>query len=165
MIDHQKFKFRKTWLLLIATAIGADIDIAIANSTPIACQPYVHGKLRKPLPTFFCMKKEDASAFIELLKDQRLKRISQKDAALHLAEYQSTKECFFVTTQHTSIRTVHQEKEPGSICNSLGLGSTKWPSLLEARLSGDQSTIWVLTNAMVPPVAKPDVNLNYGAGN
>ena len=64
------------------------------------------------------------------------------------------KEGFFVVTQHTSIRTLHKGREPGTICSSVGLGSTKWPSLLEARLSGDQSTIWVLTNAIVPPVGK-----------
>ena len=157
IIDRQKFKHTKIWIFLIAataSAVGMDIEIAIAKSTPIACQPYVHGKLRKSLPTFFCLRKEDATAFIELLEDQRLKRISEENAKVRMAEFQSTKECFFVATQHTSIRTLHQGQEPAKICSSFGLGSTKWPSLLEARLSGDQSTIWVLTNAIVPPVEK-----------
>ena len=157
IVDLKKFRLTKIGLFIVVaatSAAGTDFEIAIAKSTPISCQPYVHGKLRKSVPTFFCLKKEDAKAFIKLLEDQRLKRISEKDATVRSAEFQSTKECFFVVTQHTSIRTLHKGREPGTICSSVGLGSTKWPSLLEARLSGDQSTIWVLTNAIVPPVGK-----------
>ena len=151
------FKFTKVGLFLAVVAaamVGARIEIAIAESTPIACQPYVHGKLRETLPTFFCLKREDANAFIELMEARRLEKISQKEARIRMAEFQSTKECFFFATQHTSIRTVHQGQEAGKICDSFGMGSTKWPSLIEAELAGDQSTIWVLTNAIVPPVGQ-----------
>ena len=105
------FKFTKVGLFLAAVAaamVGARIEIAIAESTPIACQPYVHGKLREMLPTFFCLKREDANAFIELMEARRLEKISQKKARIRMAEFQSTKECFFVATQHTSPQEQHQ---------------------------------------------------------
>ncbi|MDP7391666.1 MAG: hypothetical protein QGH07_07465 [Alphaproteobacteria bacterium] len=149
------FKFTKAGLFFAADSVamvGLSIEIAIAASTPIACQPYVNGKLRETLSTFFCLKREDANALIELMEAPRLEKISQKEARIRMAEFQSTKECFFVATQHTSIRTVHQGQEAGKIYDSFGMDSTKWPSLIEAELAGDQSTIWVLTNAIVPPV-------------
>ena len=149
------FKCIKVGLFLAAVSVamvGPSIEIAIAASTPLACQPYVNGKLRETLPTFFCLKREDANALIELMEARRLEKISQQEARIRMAVFQSTTECFFVATQHTSIRTVHQGQETGKICDSFGMGSTKWPSLIEAELVGDQSTIWVLTNAIVPPV-------------
>ena len=148
-------KFTKDGLFLAAVAaamVGASIEIAIAESTEIDCQPNVYGKLRETPPTFFCLKRKYANAFIELIEARRLEKISQKEALIRMAEFQLTTECFFVATQRTSIRTVHQGQEAGKICDSFGMGSTKWPSLIEAELAGDQSTIWVLTNAIVPPV-------------
>lgn len=148
-------KFTKDGLFLAAVAAamdGASIEIAIAESTEIDCQPNVYGKLRETLPTFFCLKRKYANAFIELMEARRLEKISQKEARIRMAEFQSTTECVFVATQHTSIRTFHQGQEAGKIGDSFGIGSTKWPSLIEAELTGDQSTIWVLTNAIVPPV-------------
>ena len=138
------FKFTKVGLFLAAVSVamvGPSIEIAIAASTPIACQPYLNNKLRETLPTFFCLKREDANALIELTEARRLEKILQKEARIRMAVFQSTTECFFVATQHTSIRTVDQGQEAGKICDPFGMGSAKWPSLIEAKLAGDQSTI------------------------
>jgi len=154
---HWRIKIPFMHAAIVSAFVGSyafDLPSAFGQSTPIACQPYVHGELRETLPTFFCLKKEDANAFVQLLEDRRLKRISDKQAKARMSTFQATKECYFVATQHTSVRTVHQGQEPGKICDSFGLGSTKWPSLVEAQLAGDRSTIWVLTNAIVPPVEK-----------
>ena len=159
------FKFTKVGLFLAADSVamvGPSIEIAIAASTPLACQPYVSGKLRETLPTFFCLKREDANALIELMEARRLEKIFQKEARIRMAEFQSTMECFFVATQHTSIKTVHQGQETVKICDSFGMGSTKWPSLIEAELAGNQSTIWFLTNTIAPPIEQWDEQSHYG---
>ena len=85
------FKFTKVGLFLAAVSVamvGPSIEIAIAASTPIACQPYVNGKLRETLPTFFCLKREDANALIELMEAHRLEKLSQKEAQIRMAEFQ-----------------------------------------------------------------------------
>ena len=158
------FKFIKVGLFLAAVSVamvGPSIEIAIAASTPLACQPYVKGKLRETLPTFFCLKREDANALIELMKALRLEKIFQKEARIRMAAFQSTNECFFVATQHTSIKTFHQGQEAVKICDSFGMGSTKWPSLIEAELAGNQTTIWVLTNTIAPPIEQWDEQSRY----
>ena len=159
------FKFIKVGLFLAAVSVamvGPSIEIAIAASTPLACQPYENGKLRETLPTFFCLKREDANALIELMDARRLEKIFQKESRIRMVEFQSTKECFFVATQHTSIRTVHQWQEAVKICDSFGMGSTKWPSVIEAELAGNQSTIWVLTNAIAPLIEHWAEQSRYG---
>ena len=78
------FKFIKVGLFLAAVSVamvGPSIEIAIAASTPLACQPYEKGKLRETLPTFFCLKREDANALIELMDARRLEKIFQKRIA------------------------------------------------------------------------------------
>ena len=76
------FKFIKVGLFLAAVSVamvGPSIEIAIAASTPLACQPYENGKLRETLPTFFCLKREDANALIELMDARRFEKIFQKE--------------------------------------------------------------------------------------
>lgn len=159
------FKFTKVGLFLAAVSVamvGRSIEIATAASIPLASQPYVNGRLRETLPTFFCLKREDANALIELMEARRLEKTFQKEARIRMTEFQSTKECFFVATQHMSIRTVHQGQEAVKICDSFGMGSTKWPNLIEAELAGNQSTIWVLVNAIAPPIEQWDEQSRYG---
>ena len=75
------FKFTKVGFFLAAVPVamvGPSIEIAIAASTPLAYQPYVKGKLRETLPTFFCLKREDANALIELMEARRLEKSFKK---------------------------------------------------------------------------------------
>ncbi|MGB0553442.1 MAG: hypothetical protein ACPGQV_12880 [Alphaproteobacteria bacterium] len=125
---------------------------ASAQYDALTCAPYVHGEAKLKVPTFFCAKREDAEAYIDVMERRRLKKITRKEGGRLLAEFQQTRECFHIATSHTSRRTLHQGVEAAPHCKSLGLKATKWPSLIEAELTGDKSKIWILTNALVPPV-------------
>ena len=125
---------------------------ASARYDALSCAPYVHGETKLKVPTFFCTKREDAEAYIDVMERRRLKKITRKEGGQLLAEFQQTRECFHVATSHTSRRTLHQGVGSAAHCKTLGLKATKWPSLIEAKLTGDKSKIWILTNALVPPV-------------
>ncbi len=125
---------------------------ASAQFDALTCAPYVHGEVKLKVPTFFCAKREDAEAYIDVMERRRLKKITREEGGKLLAEFQQTRECFHISTSHTSRRTLHQGVEPAPYCKSLGLNATQWPSLIEAELTGDKSKIWILTNALVPSV-------------
>tara|TARA_E500000331_G_scaffold87521_1_gene83086 strand:- start:105 stop:578 length:474 start_codon:yes stop_codon:yes gene_type:complete len=123
-----------------------------AQYDALTCAPYVHGEAKLKVPTFFCAKREDAEAYIDVMERRRLKKITRKEGGKLIAEFQRTRECFHIATSHTSRRTLHQGVGAAPHCQTLGLKSTKWPSLIEAELTGDKSKIWILTNALVPPI-------------
>lgn len=125
---------------------------ALAQFDGLTCAPYVHGKVKLKVPTFFCTKREDANAYIDVMERRRLKKITREEGGKLLVEFQQTRECFHIVTSHTSRRTLHQGGQTAPYCKSLGLEATKWPSLIEAELTGDKSKIWILTNALVPPI-------------
>jgi hypothetical protein len=125
---------------------------ASAQFDALTCAPYVHGEAKLKVPTFFCTKREDADAYINVMERRRLKKITREEGGKLLMDFQQTRECFNIVTSHTSRRTLHQSFETAPYCKSLGLEATKWPSLIEAELTGDNSQIWVLTNALVPPI-------------
>ena len=127
---------------------------AVAQFDALTCSPYEHGKIKRNVPTFFCAKRGDAEAYIALMEKRRLGKISMQEAQTTLVEFRSTRDCFHIATSHISKRTLHQGKGSASYCNTLGLKATKWPSLIEAELSGDKSSIWILTHAIVPKVDK-----------
>ena len=111
-------------------------------------------RYQKNVPTFFCAKREDAEAYIDLMRKRRLNQISDKQAHRTLLDIRSTRECFLVSTSHMSTRTLHRGEGNASYCNAIDLKATKWPSLIEAVLTGDKSKIWSLTHALVPPAAE-----------
>lgn len=147
MARHARF----TLALLATVFLTAPV---YAQFSALTCAPYVHDELKEKVPTFFCVKKEDAFAYIELMEQNRLGKLSEKESRETLAGFRESKECFYVTTSHTSRRTLHQGTETAPYCKKVNFEATKWPSLIEAELLDDGSLIWILTNALVPPVDK-----------
>lgn len=131
--------------MIAATPTWAQFDV-------LTCSPYIHGELKKSVPTFFCAKKADAQSYIDIMEKRRLNKISQQESRKALSEFRKSRECFYITTSHISQRTLHQGAEAATYCKAIGFESTKWPSLIEAQLTGDKSLIWILTHAIVPPV-------------
>lgn len=140
--------------LIACTVLVFNADGALAEFNALTCAPYKHGDIKKNVPTFFCAKREDAEAYIDLMRKRRLNQISDNEAHRTLLDFRSTRECFHVATTHISTRTLHQGEGSASYCNSIDLKATKWPSLIEAVLTGDKSKIWILTHAIVPPAAE-----------
>ena len=145
---------RYFWPLIAVLMTSLPSAPLFAQGMPISCKPYVHGELREKLPTFFCPQKADALSYIELMERRRTEELTREEAQKVLAEFQRTRECFYVETSHVSRRTIHQGVGDSKLCEAQGLGATEWPSLIEAELSGDGTTIWVLTNALVPALEK-----------
>ena len=141
-------------LLIACTVLVFNANGALAEFNALTCAPYKHGDIKKNVPTFFCAKREDAEAYIDLMRKRRLNQISDKQAHRTLLDFRSTRECFHVATTHMSTRTLHQGEGSASYCNAIDLKATKWPSLIEAVLTGDKSKIWILTHAIVPPAAE-----------
>ncbi len=139
------------FFLTACTVIVFNATGALAEFNALTCAPYKHGEIKQNVPTFFCAKREDAEAYIDLMRKRRLNEISDKEAHRTLLEFRSTRECFHVATTHMSTRTLHQGEGSASYCDAISLKATKWPSLIEAILTGDKSKIWILTHAIVPP--------------
>ena len=127
--------------LVACTVLVFNADGALAEYNALTCAPYKHGDIKKNVSTFFCAKRKDAQAYIDLMRKRRLNQISDNEAHRTLADFRST-------------RTLHQGEGSASYCNSIDLKATKWPSLIEAVLTGDKSKIWILTHAIVPPAAE-----------
>lgn len=141
--------FNRFFLITLFSLIAAPTH---AQFDALTCAPYIHGEEKKSVPTFFCAKREDAEAYIDLMEKRRLNQITRTEGQKLLKQLSDTRECFHITTSHTSRKTLHQGADFAPHCKELGLKATKWPSLIEAELSGDQSKIWILTHAIVPPV-------------
>ena len=138
--------------MVICCALVFSATAAFAEFNALTCAPYKHGEVKRNVPTFFCAKQEDAEAYIDLMQKRRLNKITDKEAHLTLLEFRDTRECFHVATTHMSTRTLHQGEGSASHCDAIDLKATKWPSLIEAVLTGDKSKIWILTHAIVPPI-------------
>ena len=146
-------KYSRHALSWIACAFSVLVtSSAVAQFDALTCAPYKHGEIKRNVPTFFCSKKQDAEAYIDIMEKRRSKKISATEAQDFLIKFRANRECFHVATSHISKRTLHQGAGNASYCGSLGLKATKWPSLIEAELSGDKSRIWILTHAIVPEV-------------
>ncbi len=118
------------------------------------CRPYVHGKLRENSVTFFCLEEKAARAYLRVFDRRRAKEITREEAERLLLRYRDEYSCLFGPVSHISRRTLVQGSESAPLCRRTGEKATKWPSLVEAELSGDGTPIWVLTNAIVPPPEK-----------
>ena len=147
-----KINLRGALSLIACACIIFITSRALAQFDALTCAPYKHGEIKRNVPTFFCSKKEDAEAYVKIMEKRRSERISVKEAQNSLIKFRANRECFHVATSHISKRTLHQGAGSAPYCNSLGFKATKWPSLIEAELSGDKSRIWILTHAIVPEV-------------
>lgn len=146
--------FRLPSVIAVASVVGLLASPASAQFDEQTCKPYRHGETRAQTPTMFCEKKADALAYIDLMERRRTNQISLEDGRKALAEFRETRECVYALTSHISRHTLHQGSEKAPYCQKLGFGATKWPSLIEAELTGDGGIIWVITHAIVPPAEK-----------
>ena len=72
----------------------------LAELNILTCAHYKHGEIKQNVPTFFCAKREDAKAYIDLMRKQRLNQISNLEAHRRLLDFRSTRECFHFATTH-----------------------------------------------------------------
>ena len=115
---------------------------------------------RKNSATFFCTEKKHATDYLDILDGRRLESIDSEEAGRRIAKLRNKSDCYYIAVTHKSRITLRQGTEPSEYCKDLGFGATRWPSLVEAELTGDGATIWVITNAIVPPPPGPRVKRN-----
>lgn len=143
--------FRAATPVMVAISLAISAGAAFAQFNEDTCKPYRHGEVRSQSPTMFCETREDAQAYIDLIELRRTNKISVEEGRKALAEFRMTRECVYALTSHISRRTLHKATEEAPYCKKLGFPATKWPSLIEAELSGDGAKIWIITYADVPP--------------
>ena len=89
--------------LIACTVLVFNADGALAEFNALTCAPYKHGDIKKNVPTFFCAKREDAEAYIDLMWKRRLNQISDNEA--HRTLLDSPTRSFM---SPISTRTLHQ---------------------------------------------------------
>jgi hypothetical protein len=150
-----------TFVVLAGAVCGTLIaGPASTQVSVLNCKPYVHGELRKNSATFFCTEKKHATDYLDILDGRRLESIDSEEAGRRIAKLRNKSDCYYIAVTHKSRITLRQGTEPSEYCKDLGFGATRWPSLVEAELTGDGATIWVITNAIVPPPPGPRVKRN-----